>query len=104
MALSALESHWDDTHAQDLGNLFGLTNGGGPDLDFRNDQTLSPQAGYQASANYWVSHYGNMVAGATSIAAFWADLGNYNTANPNYAQIITGVYNSVVQRRKDCGK
>lgn len=24
MALSALESHWDDTHARDLGNLFGL--------------------------------------------------------------------------------
>jgi RHS repeat-associated protein len=104
MALSALESHWDDTHAQDLGNLFGLTNGGGPNIDFRNGETLSAQAGYQASANYWVAHYGTLVTGATSISQFWQDLGNYNTKNPNYASTITDVYNSVVQRRKDCDR
>jgi RHS repeat-associated protein len=102
MALSALESHWDDQHAQDLGNLFGLTNGGGPNLDFRDGETLSVWAGDQASAAYWVQHYGNLVKGASSIGAFWSDLANYNTANPNYAKSITDVYNSVLQREKDC--
>jgi len=104
MALSALESHWDDTHAQDLGNLFGLTNAGRENLDFRNGKTISEQAGYQASANYWVNHYGDRVAGAASIGEFWSDLKGYNTKNPKYAKTISDVYDSVLQRRKDCDK
>ena len=102
MALSALESHWDDTHAQDFGNLFGLTNGGGPNIDFRNGQTVTEQAGYQASANYWVNHYGSLVTGASSIDMFWKHLGNYNTKTPDYATRIEKVYKSVVLRRKQC--
>jgi RHS repeat-associated protein len=108
MALSALESHWDDTHAQDLGNLFGLTHGGHKNIDFRNNKTLSEQAGYQASADYWTSHYGSKVAGATDLATFWSDLqpkkGKYNSKNSDYFSTLSDVYDSVLQRRKDCDK
>lgn len=108
MALSALESHWDDTHAQDLGNLFGLTHGGHNNIDFRNNKTLSEQAGYQASADYWTSHYGSKVAGATDLATFWSDLqpkkGKYNTKNSDYFSTLSDVYDSVLQRREDCNK
>lgn len=108
MALSAYESGWDGPHAQDLNNLFGLTNAGGNDLTF---------GSYQASANYWVQHYGSTVAGASSIGAFVNDLlaigYNQNINGDYYTTIVggtlsngkhtIGVYQSVLNAEKNCG-
>jgi len=86
-AISTGES-LDDTHAQDLGNLFGLTHGGRNNIDSRNGKTVAEQAGYQASADYWTNNYGSKVAGASDLATFWSDLqpkkGKYNSKNPDH--------------------
>lgn len=106
MALSAFESHWNDVHAQELHNLFGVTDAGGPNLNF---------SSYQASANDWVRRYGTLVSGTETISAFLTKLlgAGYNTINSGYTRAIigwndksgkhhTGVLESIKKRAGDC--
>ena len=65
MAVSAYESGWLGQHAQDLHNLFGLTNAGGNNLSFST---------YQASANYWTQHIGPSVQGTQTFDSFFGGL------------------------------
>jgi RHS repeat-associated protein len=94
LALSAYESGWLGQHAQDLHNLFGLTRGGGRDLNF---------SSYQASANYWAKIDGPHIDGDASIAAFSQDIQPYyNTVNPAWTQTLVNVFNSVLAWRVKC--
>jgi RHS repeat-associated protein len=111
MALSALESGWNGQHSQDLHNLFGITNAGGPDLSFNS---------YQDSANYWVAQFGDRVSGDKTIGEFLDDLQNiganrYNDKDPDWQTKIEGgilsngkntigTYQSVLNDRKACKK
>ncbi len=76
MAVSSWESGWLGTHAQELHNLFGLTNAGGPNLSFQS---------YQASADYWSRLVVPFVSNANTMAKFITGLKNegYNS-NPGY--------------------
>jgi RHS repeat-associated protein len=109
MALSAQESGWNGAHSQQLNNLFGLTHAGGKNLRFPS---------YQASADYWASHFASWVQGAKTINSFLDGLLNhappYNSADPNYRVDIAGgtrtngtttpgTYNSVLHFEQSCG-
>jgi hypothetical protein len=78
MSVSAWESGWPGTHAQQIGNLFGLTNAGGLDLSF------AKSGGCQAWANYWVNRVGPSVQNSRTMQDFLSGLKKegYNT-NPS---------------------
>ena len=96
LALSAYESGWLGTHAQGLHNLFGLTNAGGPDINFPS---------YQASANYWSKIDGPHIDGDASIAAFSQDIQPYyNTVNAAWTQTLVNVFTSVLAWRSKCNQ
>lgn len=109
MALSAQESGWNGKHSQQLHNLFGLTHAGGNNLGFPS---------YQASADYWASHFASWVQGTKTVNSFLDGLLNhnppYNSADPNYRVDIAGgtrndgtttpgTYNSVLHFKQSCG-
>jgi RHS repeat-associated protein len=72
MAVSSWESGWLGTHAQELHNLFGLTNAGALNLSFPS---------YQASADYWSGLVVPFVSNANTMAKFIQGLKNegYNS-------------------------
>jgi hypothetical protein len=96
MAVSAYESGWLGQHAQDLHNLFGLTNAGGNNLSFST---------YQASANYWTQHIGPSVQGTQTFDSFFGGLmgEGYNSKNPAYGDTLFNVLNTVVDNEIPCG-
>jgi len=83
MAVSSWESGWLGTHAQEIQNLFGLTENGGPDLSYVG------RGGYQASADYWVRRIGPYVRNKKTMPDFLKGLRTegYNR-NPAYYPTI----------------
>ena len=95
LAVSAFESGWLGQHAQDLHNLFGLTNKGGANRNF--------PGGYQDSANYFSAHYGTYIQGKTDINAFAAALQpHYNTHAAYWIGTLINTYTSVLKWRIIC--
>ena len=68
MSVSSVETGWLGSHAQEIQNLFGLTNKGGNDLIFKG------RGGYQASADYWTKHVGSYVRNAKTMPDFLTGL------------------------------
>jgi hypothetical protein len=112
MALSVHESEWNGSHAQELHNLFGLTNAGGNNLSFET---------YQESADYWIKHYRSAVQGAETIKEFtdallkigynsvdddWQTkiVGGALTVGKDAGKTTIGTYKSVINALKQCDK
>lgn len=104
LALSAYESGWLGDHGRELNNAFGLTNAGGPNLEFGN---------LGESVEYWGRNFGEKARGAKDINDFVQKLqtdqrdqggkGKYNTATPGWDQKVKDVYDSVMRRVEECG-
>jgi flagellum-specific peptidoglycan hydrolase FlgJ len=94
-ALSAFESGWWGSHAQSLNNPFGLTHGGGNDIQF---------SSVSSAADFFEDNIGPSVVDAGSMDEFMQDLRSegYNSANPNYDQNLENVYKSVQKFKKNC--
>ncbi|NVN91514.1 MAG: glucosaminidase domain-containing protein [Desulfuromonadales bacterium] len=100
LAISALESGWLGAHAHELNNAFGLTKGGGNNLEFKN---------FSESVEFWGKTFGSKASGAVSIDDFISKLqtdlrkqggnGKYNTVNPKWGTEIRNAYHSVLKRR-----
>jgi len=96
LALSSLESGWLDAHNQALHNPFGLTNAGGPNINFT--------GGYQAAADFWQKNDGSYVEGIFDIAQFATSLQpHYNTVNPSWTSGVIKQLKSVEKWRAICG-
>ena len=96
LALCAFEDAWGhDAHNEVLHNLFGLTQAGGRNLGFASDQ---------ACCDYWEAHYGALVKGAATFAAFEHLIRSigYNSKNPSYDSDLMAVYRSVVFHKAAC--
>jgi flagellum-specific peptidoglycan hydrolase FlgJ len=96
MALSAHESGWLGSHAKEIHNLFGVTQGGGPNLRYES---------YQAAADYWVAHYAQYVQGARTMDEFVSGLRRlpYNTRDPDYDAKLRNAYSTLQRYRQACG-
>jgi hypothetical protein len=94
MALSVHESHWKGAHAQELHNLFGLTEAGHDNIEFKS---------YQESADFWVEHFGDTVRGKKTLGEFLSALLaiGYNSADPDWRTKIAG---GVLTQGADKGK
>jgi RHS repeat-associated protein len=94
-ALSAYESGWYGPHAQSLNNPFGLTHGGGNDINF---------GSIGAAAQYFEGRVGPSVADADSFDQFVQDIRGegYNSKNPNYDKNLKDVYKSVKKFESNC--
>jgi len=94
-ALSAYESGWYGPHAQSLNNPFGLTHGGGNDIQF---------SSIGSAAQYFEGRIGPSVADADSFDEFVQDIRGegYNSKNPNYDSDLSNVYKSVKKFGANC--
>jgi hypothetical protein len=96
IAHSSLESGWLDAHNTPLNNLFGITHGGGPNIQF---------SSLQASADFYADHYGDALRGTTDIDDFVNRLVNvvhYNTYS-TYGGGVRKQLKSVVKFERICG-
>lgn len=80
LALSSFESGWltqDNFHNYLLKNLFGVTEGGGNNLQY---------ASFQEAADDWAEKFGDKVRGAQTFDDFLNGLkaAGYNVVNPQY--------------------
>jgi hypothetical protein len=96
-ALSSWESGWLNVENKALNNPFGMTAGGGDNLEF---------SSIQNACNYWACKFGPSVKGAKTLEAFIQGLkkSGYN-ANPHYFNMKKwqSQFHSVEKHRSDFG-
>jgi RHS repeat-associated protein len=95
VTLSSHESGWGGEHARELHNIWGLTHGGGANINF---------SSYQAGNDYWVKTWGRRCQGSQNIFVFVGLLLTppaYNS-NPGYEDKIVNQYDFWLRIKCDC--
>jgi RHS repeat-associated protein len=105
LALAAGESGWNDAdngnpgnppqHAVDLNNPFGMTHGGGRNIEYES-------LGQATQA--WGEAYGEKVSGAKSFEDFLDALKGYNTVNADWRDLMRQRYDQLQWYRENCQK
>jgi RHS repeat-associated protein len=96
-ALSSYESGWLNQHNQGLHNPFGLTKGGGRNLNF---------GSYKEAADLWLKTFGDKVRGSRTIEEFATNLQkppSYNTVNKDWQKKVIQQDATIQKFRQLCG-
>ncbi len=96
IAHSAWESHYGDTHARELHNLFGLTQGGGRNLSF---------GSYEEGAGMYANILKNTNAfGAKTFDNYTSGLkqAGYNSATKGYYDKVKGMLKDSMKHFQAC--
>lgn len=104
LAVSAQESGYDPvysgpTHPTPIYDPYGVTHGGGPDVNYS-----SKPNPLQAATDYWSGRYGQGVQGSQDIGTFAAKLRPLYGQNAVWETKINKIYPDVVRHREDCGR
>ena len=91
LGLAAYESGWLDPHNRNLNDPFGVTHGGGPNVDY---------ASIAKAVVYWEKRYGPVVRGASDPADFAQLLwrAGYNVQTKSWRKGVADTITSVTRR------
>lgn len=95
MALSSYESGWLNNHNRALNNLFGLTEAGGPNLQFKS---------LDSCIDFWKNNNGDGVKDSKNMSDFILNLRKmkYNTVNKDYDKNLIKQYNYILKMKNIC--